>query len=51
MRNIQVNLRDILAETSKSSVFWDMSVNSNLKWFSPDEAGEWDGTGLGGGWW
>ena len=32
MRNIQVNFGDILLETSKSSAFWDMGVNSNLKW-------------------
>ena len=25
---------------AKSSAFWDMGVNSNLKWLSPDEAGE-----------
>ena len=43
MRNIQVNFGDILTETSKSSAFWDMGVNSYLKWlplFSPDEVGE-----------
>ena len=51
MRNIQVNFEDILPETSKSSAFWDMGVNSNLKWltlFSPDEAGKSDGTSLVG---
>ena len=52
MRNIQVNfLRDILAETSKSSAFWEMGWNSNLKWlplFSTDEAGMSDGTNLWG---
>ena len=32
MRNIQVNFGDILPETSKSSAFWDMGVNSNIKW-------------------
>ena len=40
---------DILPETSKSSAFWDMGVNSNLKWSplsSPDEAGESNGTSL-----
>ena len=31
MRNIQVNFGDILPET-KSRAFWDMGVNSNLKW-------------------
>ena len=43
MRNIQVNFGDILPETSKSSAFWDMGVDSHLEWiplFSPDEAGE-----------
>ena len=43
MSNIQVNFGDILPETSKSSVFWDMGVDSHLKWlplFSPNEAGE-----------
>ena len=47
MRNIQVNFGDILPETSKSSAFWDMGVDSNLKWlllFGPDEACESDGT-------
>ena len=47
MRNNQVNLAAILSETSKSSAFWDMCVNSNLKWLplcSPNEAGELDGT-------
>ena len=40
MRNIQVNFKDVLPETSKSSAFWDMRVNSHLKLlllFSPDE--------------
>ena len=40
---------DILPETSKSSAFWDMGVDSHLKWlllFSPDEACESDGTSL-----
>ena len=49
MRNNQVNFGDIMPETSKSSAFWDVGVNSNLKWlplFSPDEAGESDGTSL-----
>ena len=44
MRNNQVNFGDILPETSKSSAFWDMGVNSHLKWlllFSPYEVGEW----------
>ena len=44
MRNNQVNFGDILPETSKSSAFWDMGVNSHLKWlllFSLYEAGEW----------
>ena len=31
MRNIKVNFGDILPETSKSSAFWDMGVNSHLK--------------------
>ena len=47
MRNIQVNFGDILPETSKSSAFWDIGLNSNLKWlplFSPNEAGKSDGT-------
>ena len=38
-----VKFRDMLPETSQSSAFWDMGVNSHLKWlllFSPDEAGE-----------
>ena len=42
MRNNQVNL-NTLPETSKSSAFWDMGVDSHLKWlllFSPNEAGE-----------
>ena len=50
IRNIQVNLGDILPETSKSSVFWDMGWNSSLKWlplFSPNEVRESDGTSLG----
>ena len=50
MRNIQVNFGDIFSETSKSSAFWDMGVDSNLKWLplpSLDEAGELDGTILG----
>ena len=49
MRNIKVNFGDILPENSKSSAFWDMGVNSCLKWlplFSPDEAGESDSTSL-----
>ena len=43
MSNIQVNFGDNLPETSKSSAFWDMGVDSHLKWlllFSPDVAGE-----------
>ena len=43
MRNIQVNFWEILPETSKSSAFWGMGWNSNLKWlplFSPNKAGE-----------
>ena len=43
MRNNQVNFGDILPETSKSSAFWDVGMDSHLKWpllFSPDEAGE-----------
>ena len=34
---------DMLPSTSKSSAFWDVGVDSHLKWlllFSPDEAGE-----------
>ena len=44
MRNKQVRFGDMLPETSKSSAFWDMGVNSHLKWlllFSPCEVGEW----------
>ena len=38
-------LWDILSlpDTSKSSAFWDMGVDSHINWlllFSPDEAGE-----------
>ena len=43
MSNIQVNFGDILPETSKSSAFWDMGVDSHLKWlllFSPNELDE-----------
>ena len=43
MGYIQFNFGDILPKTSKSSAFWDMGVDSHLKWlllFSPDEAGE-----------
>ena len=43
MSNIQVNFGDILPEISKSSAFWDMGVDSHLKWlllFSPDVEGE-----------
>ena len=43
MRNNHVKFWDMLPETSKSSAFWDIGVNSHLKWlllFSPDEAGE-----------
>ena len=50
MSNIQVNLGDILPNTSKSSAIWDMGVDSYLKWlllFSPDEATSRDGTSLG----
>ena len=42
LRNIKVSFGDILPKISKSSAFWDMGVNSSLKWlplFSPDEAG------------
>ena len=49
MRNDQVEFGDMLPETSKSNAFWDMGVNSHLKWlplFSPNEAGELDGTGV-----
>ena len=49
MRNIQVNFGDVLPKPPKSSAFWDMGVNSNLKWlplFSHDEAGELDGNSL-----
>ena len=49
MRNIQFNFGDIEPKTSKISAFWDMGVNSNLKWlpfFSLDEAGELDSTSL-----
>ena len=44
MSNNRVNFGDILPETSKSSAFWYMGVNSHLKWlllFSPYEAGKW----------
>ena len=47
MRNIQVRFGDILPETSKSSAFWDMGVDSHLKWlllFSLNVY--WDGTSL-----
>ena len=40
--NIQVNFGKIVPETSKSSAFWDMGVDSRLKWLlllSPYEAG------------
>ena len=50
MSNIQVNFGDILPETSKSSAFWDMGVDSHLKWlllFSPNV--NWDDTSLVGG--
>ena len=43
MSNIQVNFGDMLPETIKSSEFWDLGVDSHLKWlllFSSDEAGE-----------
>ena len=49
MRNIQVDFGHSLPETNKSSTFWDMGWNFNLKWlllFSPDEAGELAGTSL-----
>ena len=49
MKNNQVKFGDMLLETSESSAFWDMGMNSHLKWlllFSPYEAGEWDGTSL-----
>ena len=47
--DIQVNFGDILPETSKSSAFWDMGVDSHLKWlllFSPNERTSRDGTRL-----
>ena len=40
MSNIKINFGDILPETSKTSSFWDMGVDSHLKWlllFSPDK--------------
>ena len=43
MRNNHVKFGGMLPKNSKSSAFWDMGVNSHLKWlllFSPDEAGE-----------
>ena len=49
MRSNQVEFWDMLPETSKSNAFWDMGWNSHLKWlllFSPNEAGESDGTGV-----
>ena len=50
MKNNQVKFGNMLPETSKSSAFWDMGVNSHLKWlpmFSPDEAGKSDSISLG----
>ena len=54
--SIQVNFGDILQETSQSSAFWDMGVDSYLKWlllFSPNvlmnlnfKRASWDGTSL-----
>ena len=43
MGSVQVNFGDILPETSENSAFWDMSVDSHLKWlvlFRSKEAGE-----------
>ena len=48
MSNIQVNFGDILPETSKSSAFWDMGVDSHLELlllFSPNVNS--DSTSLG----
>ena len=45
LSNIQVNFGDILPETCKSSAFWDMGVDSHIKWlllFSPNEGASWD---------
>ena len=52
MSNIQVNFGHTLPETSKRSAFWDMGVDSHLKWlllFSPNELASWDGTSIVGG--
>ena len=49
MSNIQVNFGHVLPENSKSSAFWDMGVDSHLKWlllFSPNEFASWDSTSL-----
>ena len=52
MSNIRVNFGDILPETSKSSAFWDMGVDSHLKWLllfsplGPMKRASWDGTNL-----
>ena len=51
VRNNQVNFGDILSETSKSSAFWDIGVDSHLKWlllFSPKEVAGGGGGGGGG---
>ena len=52
MSNIQVYFADILPETNKTSAFWDMGVDSHLKWlllFSPNGLASCDRTSLGFG--
>ena len=42
MRNNQVKFVDMLPESNKNSAFWDMAVNSYLRWlllFVLEEAG------------
>ena len=46
MSNIQVNFGDILLETSKSSAYWDMGVDSHLKWLLLFSSNELDESGL-----
>ena len=49
MRNNQVRFGDMLPETSKSTAFWDMGVDSHLKWlllFSPLKRASGDVTSL-----
>ena len=45
----EVNFGALLPETCKSGAFWDMVVNSHLRWlllFRPDEPSQSDGTNL-----